>query len=469
MHTTIQTLWNQGHNKSEIARMVGHDWKTISKAVACFKSGQTLPDKKPHPSLLDPYVEQLISWAEEGLSAVRIQEELSALGLKVGYTTVKTRMAEIKGNRNIFIRVHTPAGEEAQVDFGYVGYSPDETGRRRKTWVFNMRLSYSRLDYYEVVYDQRVETFIQCHINAFNFFGGVPRSVKIDNLKAAILEAHFYEPIHQKLYLQMAEYYDFQSLPCRVYRPNDKGKVESGIKYVKCNFFAGRKFNTHQELKEKLSKWQEKANSRIHGTTQKEPRQVFDSEEKSFLNPLPLKAFNLAQVGTRKVYHDCHIFIKHNYYSVPFSYVGKSVEVSVDPALVNIFYGDQLIATHAVLRGRGQFSTQKSHYPKYKCLSETEMQEKYQAKMAELGPHAEQIFFALMDHQPTNWIRLVQGVLSLTKKYSKQVLDQACQRALAYEAYSYRRIQSICENATYLLPLDSAYLSHQEEVALWNR
>ena len=123
----------------------------------------------------------------------------------------------------------------------------------RKTWVFNTRLSYSRLDYYEIVYDQKVETFIQCHINTFYYFQRVYEYVKIDNLKAAILKANFYLPIYQELYKNFAYHYAFRPLPCRVRRPNDKAKVESGIKYIKNNFFLGRKLKYEQDLKRKLS------------------------------------------------------------------------------------------------------------------------------------------------------------------------------------------------------------------------
>ncbi len=181
-----------------------------------------------------------------------------------------------------------------------------------------MRLSYSRLDYYEVVYDQRVETFIRCHINAFNYFGGIPQYVKIDNLKSAILHANFYEPIYQELYKNFAFHYGFHPLPCRVRRPNDKGKVESGIKYVKCNFFQGRRFTGEKEVKERLSKWNTRANHRIHGTTRKVPQEVAEKEEKAKLIPLPQEEFKLVKVGSRKVYHDCHIYVDYNYYSVPF-------------------------------------------------------------------------------------------------------------------------------------------------------
>jgi len=140
-----------------------------------------------------------MKWLEDNLSGVRIHEKINEEGVRVGYSTVKDYIRQVKRRENIFIRMHTLPGEEAQVDFGYTGYTLYK-GKKRKTWVFNMRLSYSQLDYYEAVYDQRVEIFIRCHINAFNYFKGVPRYVKIDNLKAAILEANFYEPIYQELY-----------------------------------------------------------------------------------------------------------------------------------------------------------------------------------------------------------------------------------------------------------------------------
>ena len=155
-----------------------------------------------------------------------------------------------------------------------------------------MRLSYSRLDYYEKVYDQRVETFIQCHINAFKYFGGVPECVKIDNLKAAILEANFYEPVFQSMYKGFATHYNFKPVPCRIYRPNDKGKVESGIKYVKQNFFLGRTFKDSDDLDRQLRNWLNRTcNQRIHGTTKKVPFEVFNTDEKEKLQAIPQHSF----------------------------------------------------------------------------------------------------------------------------------------------------------------------------------
>ncbi len=454
MYTTIKTLWERGRNKTEISKMTGHDWKTVNKIIKRIESGKDYPEKKDHPSKLDNHKDQILEWLEHGLTGIRIFEELKKTGLQIGYSTIKDYLSKIKKRQKIFIRVHTEPGEEAQVDFGYAGYTLENNTKRRKTWVFNMRLSYSRLDYYEKVYDQKVETFVQCHINAFEAFGGVPRFVKIDNLKAAILEANFYEPVYQELYKNFAEHYNFKIQPCRVRHPNDKGKVESGIKYVKNNFFLGRSFENSNDLDKRLKIWTQKANNRTHGTTRKIPIEIFEQLEKKELLFLPQEAFRQPKVGTRRVCHDCHIFVEYNYYSVPFEYVGKDVEIELDSRLLRIFHNNKEIAKHAKLQGKGVFSTENAHYPKYKVYSDTEYQEKYQIKMAEIGEFAEHFFLFLIRQNPNCWGRVIKGILSLVKNYSNEVINLACKRAIAYDVHTYKMVKSICETGSYKLPVE---------------
>jgi transposase len=455
MYTTIKTLMERGLNKSQISRAVGHDWKTVSKVVRVIKSGKKWPDKKPHPYILETFKEKTTELIEKGLNAVRIHEELLKEGAMVSYPTVKRYVANIKKRDTIFIRIHTKPGEEAQVDFGYVGLTLDNNGKKRRTWVFNMKLCYSRLDYYKKVYDQRVETFIQCHIDAFEYFKGVPECVKIDNLKAAILEANFYEPVYQRLYKNFAFYYNFNPIPCRIYRPNDKGKVESGIKYVKNNFFKGRVFINGDNLDKRLKDWLDNTcNKRIHGTIKKVPFEVFINEEKAKLKPLPLDRFKMVQGGTRNVYHDCHIYVDYSYYSVPFEYVGKEVAIELSESLLKIYHDNKEIAVHARLKQKGTFSTQNNHYPKYKRYSETEYQEKYQTKMKNIGSYAEQLFFFVIQKQPKDWGRTIQGILSLLKRYPGDIIDTACKRALAFNVYQYNVIKNICANGSYMLPVE---------------
>ncbi|TXI98988.1 MAG: IS21 family transposase [Neisseriales bacterium] len=455
MHITIESLWKLGKTKSEISRITKHDWKTVNKVIKSLENG-TYPQKKPHPKTLDNHRTKILNLLEQNLSSIRIHEELQLDGVSISYSAVKRYVAEIKDSSDVHIRFHTNAGEEAQVDFGYVGLTPDVSGKRRKTWIFNMRLSYSRMDYYECVYDQKVETFIQCHINAFKFFNGVPSRIKIDNLKAAILDANFYEPVYQSLYKQFADYYGFLPFPCRVREPQEKGKVESGIKFVKNNFFAGRTFTTHKELQEKLTHWlNTKCNNRIHGTTQQIPAELFKRDEVARLKPQPEVVFSIPNVGIRIVYHDCHVYIDYCYYSVPYEYIGKEVEVEVSVNTVRISYKTQQIALHTRSRDRGKFITIASHYPKYKNILSTEYQEHYFIKMSNIGNDAGQFFLALIENNPNAWQRPISGILSLTKDYDKDVVNLACKRALVYQAFSYTTVRNICREGTYNLPLDN--------------
>ena len=456
MCITIQTLWKQGKSKSEIARITRHNWRTINKAVKALEEGKLQPERKKRQSLLDPYQEKILEYLEQNLSSVRIHEKLKAEGCLATYATVKKHVARIKKRENICIRFHSDPGEEAQVDFGYLGKTIDDQGKLKKTWAFNMRLSYSRLDYFEKVYDQSVEAFIQCHINAFYYFQGVPKSIKIDNLKAAILEANFYEPIYQLQYKQFADHYGFDPIPCRVRKPQEKGKTESGIKYIKNNFLAGRSFRNGADLDKQIKEWlEEKCNARVHGTTRKIPRKLFEEREKEELQPIREESFEIASHKKRKVYRDCHVYLDYNYYSVPYEYVGKEVEVKKEKELVRIYYQNKEIALHPRATGKGKFTTTPSHYPKYKNTTSTEYRKKYLKRMEEVGEEAVQYFFHLLEKDPKSWHKPVKGILSLVKFYSNEVVNLSCKRALHFQASSYRMVKSICENGSYKLPLEN--------------
>lgn len=459
MHTTILTLWKQGKSKNEIARVTGKDRKTVRKLIQRYEQeGQETPLSINRESRLRKYHAEIVTLLESDLSIIRIYEKLKDLGCLISYSSIKRYARKIKLQSDICVRFHSQPGEEAQVDFGYVGLMPDpkEKSKRKKAWVFNMRLSYSRLDYYEVVFDQTVETFIRCHENAFRFFGGVPQVVKIDNLKAGILEAHFYEPVYQRVYKQFADHYGFHALPCRVRQPQEKGKVEAGIKYVKNNFFAGRQFKTYSDLKNQLREWMDTyCHERIHGTTKEKPKSFFETKEKNLLKPIPIQPFYMGFRGHRKVHKDCHIILDHNFYSVPFKYVGKMVEVENDIKSVKIFYENNQIAVHPHVDGKGIFSTQTSHYPQYKYYTpdSPEYLSLYKGKMNSLGKETEILFSLIVKEHPTDWYRIVKGNLSLRKEYSDEVINLTCKRAMAFGITHYQKIKKICESGCYQLPI----------------
>lgn len=223
------------------------------------------------PSMPDNHREFIETQMNKQLSVVRIYEDLQKLfGVECSYSTTRDYVAKLRKAAPHAYRVfRSLPGEEAQVDFDYIG-TLNVGGKPHKAWIFVMSLSYSRYMYAEITLDQTVRTFILCHINAFRFFDGVPEIVKIDKLKAAIVEADFYEPVVQRNYAAFAEHYVFLPDSCRVRTSTDKGKVESNVRYVKDNCFKGREFSDSKEAQQFLTEWlHDTANVRIHGTTGK--------------------------------------------------------------------------------------------------------------------------------------------------------------------------------------------------------
>ena len=263
------------------------------------------------------------------------------------------------------VRVETRPGEEAQVDFGYAGKMIDpETGELRKTWAFVMTLSWSRHQYAEFVFNQKVETWLRLHRNAFAFFAGVPQVVLHDNLKTAVLEREADGTIHwNPRYLDFAHYYGFRAKACRPYRAQTKGKVESGIRYVRANFWPGLRFFDLADLNEQALGWLDMtANVRLHGTTGEVPL------ERLALEPLQSLAgkpdYDTSLIGFRRVTKDCFISYDGNYYSVPSKYARTTVEVkeTEDHQLIILNAEDEEIARHRVVTGHKQRIAVAAHY-----------------------------------------------------------------------------------------------------------
>ena len=215
MYSTIITLDRQGISQRQISRMTNTHRKTVKKIIMKYrKYGITSPEPYKRESELDKWHEAIVEQMTSNLSMIRMHEKLKDQGFTHSYESLSRYIRKHKIKSTTCIRFHSEPGEEAQVDFGDIGRRYDQHGKLRKAYVFNMRLSYSRRDYYEIVFDQKVETWLKCHINAFNFFGGVPQVIKIDNLKSGVTDANFYEPIFQKEYLRLAENYGCWVSPC---------------------------------------------------------------------------------------------------------------------------------------------------------------------------------------------------------------------------------------------------------------
>lgn len=468
MHTTIDTLFKKGYNKTQIAEMLNIDRKTV-RTILKKIDAKGYVERKERQSILDPYKEYINVQASKELSATRIYQDLKREFEYAGsYDTVKKYVNKIKKTSSkAYMVLNSLPGEEAQVDFGYIG-TLNVHGKRKKAWIFVMVLSYSRYMYIDIVLDQSVKTFIECHKKAFRYFKGVPQIVKIDNLKAAILEADFYEPTFQKNYAAFANHYGFWAQPCRVRTPTDKGKVESNVHYVKENCFKNREFNSIGEAIDFSKFWLDNiANIRKHGTTKKIPSEIFSNIEQEKLLSLPTDDFIISESVKCIVNTNCHISYKGNFYSVPYAYIGQQVNVLVANNMMKIYFEEKEIALHSLaIREKGNYITDNKHYPQSKNISSKDILSRQKQDMNSIGPNAIAFFenFTQCKNFKKYDYRSIAGILSLRKTYSKEIIDNACKRALSYEVFSYKVIKRICEKGIDQLPIEknSTYINNNK-------
>lgn len=386
------------------------------------------------------------SCLREGVEvAVIFQRLQSELGYSGSYSTVcrfAERLTDLSPNE-VFCRIETKPGEVAQVDFGYAGQRRSKTGEMKKTWFFVMTLSWSRHQYVEFTNDQSMETWIGCHERAFKFFGGVAQKVVIDNLKAGVLEHLCHDPVLSEPYKRLARHHGFCVSANKPRTPNHKGKVESGVHYVKRNFLAGREFVDIQSMNEQVVTWiNEHAGLRIHGTTKEQPIKRFEDEKKA-LSPLPTEPFEWVKASRCKVGRDCHITVEGSYYSVPWKCVGQTVDVYIGQRIIEIYLGTQLLHTHQKACSPGHRVTRNEHYPESKRYWLENPPERCVERAKVIGGDCHQVVTALLSDKVQDRLPSVHSLLGFGSKYGKERLESACRRALHYGDPSYRRIKTI--------------------------
>jgi transposase len=358
-------------------------------------------------------------------------------GFKGSYGAIWRYVRKHEGRQTeAVLRVETAPGEEAQVDFGYAGLMWDQhTGRLRKTWAFVMTLSWSRHQFVVFVFDQRTDTWLTCHRCAFEFFGGVPGRIVLDNLKAAIIQASFDDPHVQRAYRELAEHYGFVIAPCKPGKPEHKGKVENGVRYLKRNFLAGRSYRDAQHdvqrANDEVLKWIEvTAGERIHGTTRQRPLMRFETVEWLHLRRLPDHPFEMVTWKTAKLHRDCHIVFDYAHYSAPARLIGHTLSVRATARIVEIYADYQRIATHTRAGEAGQWVTDRAHLPPHKLLGLAEIHTpSFRQRVAAIGPFTEQAIDLLLADRVLDRRRTAGRLVALADRHSKQLLERACKRA----------------------------------------
>ena len=386
----------------------------------------------------------------EGVESAAIWERLKERGFAGSYSAVWRYVQKLDPSTpDVTVRVETEPGAEAQVDFGYAGRMTDpETGRLRKSWAFVMTLSWSRHQYIEFVFDQKVATWLRCHVNAFAYLGGVPKRVVIDNLKAGITKACWEDPQVQHAYGECAEHYGFLVAPCRPATPQHKGKVEQGgVHYVKRNFLGGREPTLLTQANRDVLVWCETtAGLRTHGTTKEQPLTIFNETERSRLQPLPDAPYDLAIWKIVKLHRDCHIVFDNAYYSAPHRLVEQKLRVRGGIQTVRIFTMDyQLMASHERATQPGQRFTHPGHLPPELLDGLTMDRDVCRAAAQDIGPATIEVTTQLLDDGVVDRLPSVRRLLKLRGRFSDQRLEAACARALRFDDPSYRTVKRILE------------------------
>lgn len=403
-----------------------------------------------------PHRKRIEAWRRDGVEIRAMFQHLQREhGYEGSYAGLHRYVRHLEATApTAFVRLEVAPGEEAQVDFGAAGQRRDPvTGAYRKAWAFVMTLSYSRHQYAVLVFDQSVGTWLRCHREAFEWFGGVPRRIVIDNLKAAIVRAVWHDPVVQRSYREFAEHYGFLIAPCRPRTAWHKGKVESGVRYVARNFLAGREPGSLAEDNTALLEWVETvAGVRCHGTTKEQPLVRFGEGERAALLSLPESPYDLGVWKQAKLHPDCHVVVDGAYYSAPHRLIGKRLWVRTNGRDVVIFHAWERVASHR-WGPPGTRRTDPAHYPPDKVAVLMATPSWCRTRAAAIGPAAAEAVERLLSERPLDRLRTVQAILRLADPYGAVRLEAACRRALSFDEVGYGTLKRILEKGLERQPL----------------
>jgi transposase len=426
----------------------GSNPANLPAGVSLETMAATASRGRPHGC--EPFREIILAKLEQRLSAQRIHQDLRAdHGFTGCYDSVKRYVRRLgQASPLPMRRMECDPGQEAQVDFGTGAPIVTADGRRRKTHVFRIVLSHSRKAYGEVTYRQTTEDFLRALENAFWHFGGVPETIVIDNLRAAVLHADWFDPELVPKLEAFCRHYGTTILPTRPRTPRHKGKIERGVGYVKSNALKGRTFTSLEEQNRHLADWEASvADTRIHGTTRQHVGRVFAQVERPALRPLPRQRFDSFQEAQRKVNRDGHVEVAKAYYSVPPEYLARSVWVRWDSQMVRVFNQRfEQIAVHA-RREPGRFSTHPQHIAPEK-INGLERGAEYLLSQAAIGPHTRNWAEAMLVARGIQGTRVLQGLLALSRKEPRETLEKACEIALSYGLFQLRPLKKLLARQT---------------------
>lgn len=354
---------------------------------------------------------------------------------------------------DVTLRQEHRAGEKLFVDYAgqTIPIIDPATGEITQAQIFIAALGASSYTYAEASATQDLPSWIQSHVHAFQFFGGVPSILVPDNLKAGVNKPCRYEPDINPTYLELAQHYGTTVIPARVGRPRDKAKVESAVFVAERWILAALRnhdFFSIQELNQAIFQSLENLNNRKFQKLDTSRKALFESLDKPALKPLPPQPYEYAEWQKARVNIDYHVEIDRHYYSVPYQLAREQVDTRLTATTVEVLFKNTRVASHARSYLKGQFTTLKNHMPKshQRYLEWTPSRIIHWAEKT--GPKTSQLVTHIMQNRPhpEQGFRSCLGIMRLAGRYSPQRLESASARALAIKAFSYKSVESILKN-----------------------
>lgn len=476
--TEILYAWQKGVSERKIVKLTGTSRNTIRKIIQkAIKLGlarepceeSTLlrvsgdierqlqnypqPTRPTAQQQLKAYHDLIEAWWKEPYMTMRqvwrllLEKDPS---LRVSESSCQRYIKQcfpVEKKKSVIV-LHTPPAQQAQVDFGYVGMMKEaSTGKMRRAYAFVMTLSYSRHRFVRFVFKQDTATWITCHIEAFKFFGGVPQTVLLDNLKAGVVKADRYDPIVNRSYAECARYYGFVVDPAKVRTPTHKGKVERSIPLVRQQVIAGRGYASIDKANAYARHWC--ANEIAHHvtrTTGETPHQRFIRDEQQALRALPDLPYEVSIWQESQVGQDQHITFQGSFYSLPAAYINKRVWIKATPNLLMIYDQGQLIKTYRRALRQGLWCTDPSDLPESSRHYLDQTPGVCLTRAQAIGEATYQVIYEVLERMSTSRLRKAQGILRLAERHSPQRLEQACAYTLSFGPTTFKALKSIIQH-----------------------
>lgn len=471
-------------------REIGHSIRISNSTVSkCLKRAREVGLKWPLPdNLSDDQLEQLLyrrldnplTSEPKGMDFSYLHTELKRKGVTLQLLWHEYKEQHLKGfsysrfcdlyknwkkTIDVSMRQEHKLAEKLFIDYSGMTVPivvNSKTGDIRKAEIFVAILGASNYTFVEATWSQGLPDWIGSHVHAFNFFGGVPDILVPDNLKSGVTKYHRYEPDINPTYRDLAEHYQVAVIPARVRAPKDKAKAEQAVLHVERTILSklrNRVFYSLEEVNEAIKPLLEQLNRQPFQKLPGSRLSQFENLEKPLLRPLPSNRYEFAQWKKTTLGSDYHIFLDDHYYSVPYKYITKKLDIRYTTQIVEIFYKSKRIASHRRSNEKGKCTTVKEHRPKKHQKYAEWTSESIIAWSKKQGSFVQLMVQKIMEKypHPAQGIRSCLGLIKLEKSYGHR-LENACQRALAINATSYKEIESILKNN-----LDQCSLPEEKE------